>query len=100
LHEYRGKLKKVDTTFLEAHCQHFQEVGHGIFQKMYDQYPTKYFEGLIALAKAGMPLHVKHAYTGGPSPSQRYCRDGKGNLSYRPRPWHRPNHRSRRLHFR
>ena len=56
----RGKLKKVDAAFLEAYCQHFQEVGHGIFQKMYDQYPTKYFEGLIVLAKAGMPLHVKH----------------------------------------
>jgi hypothetical protein len=56
----RGKLKKVDAAFLEAYCQHFQEVGHGIFQKMYDQYPTKYFEGLISLAKAGMPLHVRH----------------------------------------
>ena len=56
----RGKLKKVDAAFLEAFCQHFQEVGHGIFQKMYEQYPTKYFEGLIVLAKAGMPLHVKH----------------------------------------
>jgi hypothetical protein len=56
----KGKLKKVDAAFLEAFSQHFHEVGHGIFQKMYDQYPTKYFEGLIVLAKAGMPLHVKH----------------------------------------
>jgi hypothetical protein len=56
----RGRLKKVDAAFLEAYCQHFQEVGHGIFQKMYEQQPSKYFEGLIALAKAGLPLHVKH----------------------------------------
>jgi hypothetical protein len=27
---------------------------------MYDQHPTRYFDGLIALAKAGLPLHVKH----------------------------------------
>ena len=56
----RGRLKKVDAAFLEAYCQHFQEAGHGIFQKMYEQYPTKYFEGLIVLAKAGMLLHLKH----------------------------------------
>jgi hypothetical protein len=56
----RGKLKKVDAAFLEAFSQHFQAVGHGIFQEMYEQQPSKYFEGLIALAKAGMPLQVKH----------------------------------------
>jgi hypothetical protein len=56
----KGKLKKVDAAFLEAFSQHFQEVGHGIFQKMYEQQPSKYFEGLIVLAKAGLPLHVKH----------------------------------------
>jgi hypothetical protein len=56
----RGKLKKVDAAFLEAFSQHFQEVGLGIFQKMYDQQPARYFNGLIALAKAGLPLHVKH----------------------------------------
>jgi hypothetical protein len=31
---------------------------------MYDQQPSKYFEGLIALAKAGLPLHVKHEIGG------------------------------------
>jgi hypothetical protein len=61
----RKRLKKVDAAFLEAYCEHFQQVGHGIFQKMYVQQPSKYFEGLIALAKAGMPLHVKHEL-GGP----------------------------------
>jgi hypothetical protein len=60
----RGKLKKVDAVFLEAFSQHFQEIGHGIFQKMYEQQPSKYFEGLIALAKAGLPLHVKHEIGG------------------------------------
>jgi hypothetical protein len=49
----KGKLKKVDAAFLEAYCQHFQEVGHGIFQKMYDQQPSRYFDGLIASADCG-----------------------------------------------
>jgi hypothetical protein len=61
----RKRLKKVDAAFLEAYCEHFQEVGHGIFQKMYEQQPSKYFEGLIVLAKAGLPLHVKHETGGG-----------------------------------
>jgi hypothetical protein len=61
----RGKLKKVDAAFLEAFSQHFQEVGHGIFQKMYEQQPSKYFEALVVLAKAGLPLHVRHEL-GGP----------------------------------
>jgi hypothetical protein len=60
----RKLLKKVDPAFLKAYCEHFQRVGHGIFDLMYRQYPTKYFEGLIVLAKAGMPLHVKHELGG------------------------------------
>jgi hypothetical protein len=56
----RKRLKKVDAAFLEAYCEHFQQVGHGIFDLMYERFPSKYFEGLIVLAKAGMPLHVKH----------------------------------------
>jgi hypothetical protein len=31
---------------------------------MYEQQPSKYFEGLIVLAKAGLPLHVKHEIGG------------------------------------
>jgi hypothetical protein len=61
----RGKLKKIDAAFLEAFSQHFQEAGHGIFAKMYEQHPTKYFEALVVLAKAGLPLHVRHEL-GGP----------------------------------
>ena len=60
----RKRLKKVDAAFLEAYCEHFQQVGHDIFQVMYERFPSKYFEGLIVLAKAGMPLPCE-ARTGG-----------------------------------
>jgi hypothetical protein len=56
----KGKLKKVDAAFLEGFCEHYQRVGHGIFDKMYEQQPSKYFEALVVLAKAGLPLHVNY----------------------------------------
>jgi hypothetical protein len=31
---------------------------------MYERQPSRYFDGLIALAKAGLPLHVKHEIGG------------------------------------
>jgi hypothetical protein len=57
-------LKKVDAAFLEEFSKHFNEVGHGIFDNMYEQQPSKYFEALVVLAKAGLPLHVKHEVGG------------------------------------
>jgi hypothetical protein len=60
----KHRVRKVDAAFLEAFSEHFQEVGHGIFQKMYEQQPSKYFEALVTLAKAGLPLHVKHELGG------------------------------------
>jgi hypothetical protein len=65
----KHRVRKVDAAFLEAFSKHFQEAGHGIFELifelMYRQQPSKYFEALVVLAKAGLPLHVRHEL-GGP----------------------------------
>ena len=45
------RARTISTAFLAGFNDHFHEEGHGIFAKIYKDYPVDYFWDLIALAK-------------------------------------------------
>ena len=45
------RARTISAAFLNSCNDHFNEEGHGIFAKIYKDYPVDYFWGLITLAK-------------------------------------------------
>ena len=45
------RAKSLSAGFLTAYQQHFENEGAGIFDKMYKQFPSDYFWGLVKLAQ-------------------------------------------------
>jgi hypothetical protein len=45
------RARTISAAFLNSYNDHFNEEGHGIFAKIYKDYPVDYFWGLITLAK-------------------------------------------------
>ena len=45
------RARTISGAFLNSYNDHFNEEGHGIFAKIYKDYPVDYFWGLITLAK-------------------------------------------------
>ena len=45
------RARTISAAFLNSYNDHFNKEGHGIFAKIYKDYPVDYFWGLITLAK-------------------------------------------------
>ena len=45
------RARTISAAFLNSYNDHFNVEGHGIFAKIYKDYPVDYFWGLITLAK-------------------------------------------------
>ena len=64
------RARTISAAFLNSYNDHFNEEGHGIFAKIYKDYPVEYFWGLITLAKVmkieiGGPHEFDRPSTGG-----------------------------------
>jgi hypothetical protein len=78
------KAKSLSSGFLTAYQEHFENEGSGIFSKMYQQFPSDYFWGLVKLAQIRKWRSVRLVRSTGRKTAKRRCAGLRKTLARMP----------------